>query len=281
MICPLSVIKMPYVPPHLRNKTADVDTASVSSGSSEPKAVGGGGYVPPHLRNKTADAENMPFGDDGPKFEVYTSEITEVVEQPKKAGYVPPGMRKNEPQIIKKKAAELTEDDFPDLGAGKPAVVTGKSVAWGKKLVVATAATVATVVNDISQNSFAVLSEEKECDVPVVKFDASNKWSKKLDVTAANEVSDEKDNIDDGKHIRLTYDGAVRWWLRFASRPVYVPLDARNYYDDYSNCTHIPHSGLREYNGGYDDYVVHMDSDPYVYNEEIVYEYESEVAEDK
>lgn len=275
LISPLPINKMPYVPPHLRNKKIDADVASVSSGSSEPKNGGGGGYVPPHLRNKKA-AEAMPFGEDGPKFEVYTSEIIEVVEQPKKAGYVPPSMRKNEPMVVKKKAAELTEDDFPDLGAAKPATVTSKSVAWGKKPVVSTA-TVATVVCDASQNSFAALAESKEeVIVPTVKFDAGNKWSKKLDVTAVNEESNEKDNMDDGKHIRLTYDGAVRWWLRFASLPKYVPLDARNYYDDYSNCTHIPHSGMTDYDGGYNDYIIHEESDPYMYVEEEVYEDEDE-----
>ncbi len=264
---------MPYVPPHLRNKAVEV-APDTSGFSTPPRAEASSGYVPPHLRNKRAE-EAMPFGEDGPKFEVYTSEIIEVVEQPKKAGYVPPSMRKNEPMVVKKKAAELTEDDFPDLGAAKPTVVTGKSVAWGKKPVVA-----ATVICDASQNSFAALAESKEEEiVSTVKFDAGNKWSKKLDVTAVNEVSNENDNMDDGKNIRLTYDGAVRWWLRFASLPKYVPLDARNYYDDYSNCTHIPHSGLTDYNGEYHDYIIHAESDPHIYDEEEVYEEEYEGEE--
>lgn len=258
---------MPYVPPHLRNKAVEVEPAKPEC-STPPRMEGSSGYVPPHLRNKKA-SDTASGGDDGPKIEVYTSDIIEVVEQPKKAGYVPPSMRKNEPIVVKKKAAELTEDDFPDLGAAKPAVVTGKSVAWGKKPTVAATS----MVCDASQNSFALLSEDKE--EMAITLDSNNKWSKKLDVTAVNEPVDEKVNLDDGKHIRITYDSTVRWWMRFASLPMYVPVEDRTYYDDYSNCTHIPHSGMTDYIGDYDDYNVTVNDRAYVYNEGELYEDES------
>lgn len=269
---------MPYVPPHIRNKSAaavtaaDTDRMSVSSGSSGSKGGsirggGAGGYVPPHIRNKKAvDNSAMPLGDDGPKFEIYTSEITEVMEAPKKAGYVPPSMRKNEPVVVKKKAAALTEDDFPDLGASKAPTVTGKSVAWGAKKNIVKE----TIVIDSSQNMFAVLAEIKESDT-VPNVHATNKWTKKLDVTAKPVEQEVKQ--DDGSCFRLTYEDAVQWWQRFASLPQYVPLDARNYYDDYSNCTYIPHSGMRdtEYYHYYDDYALHINSDELQYEEEKYY----------
>jgi hypothetical protein len=257
---------MPYVPPHLRNKnpvTEDVPVPVSSGESKPPRVVGGGeGYMPPHLRNN----KSMPFGEDGPKFEVYTSDIIEAVETQKKVGYVPPSMRKNESLVVKKKAEELTEDDFPDLGAVKPVTVTGKSVAWGKKPVIVEAP----VVLDASQNQFAILGNMGEEEKPVpVKTNTANKWSKKLDVTIINEeVIPEND--DDGKNINLTFEGTVRWWSRFASLPVYIPLEARNYYDDYSNCTHIPHSGLRDENSanGYDDYYTYTNSGNYIYDKD-------------